>query len=122
MPLRPQRCRRPPIIRVSMPGGLVRSMGSLTPVLRGASLAPVLRGASQHHARASAAGDPGAGEVPGLKGLGPSFLSVDTDGRVIRLDTFSKLLAPGLRLGWISAHPAFIQKIDSAQNISSNYG
>ncbi|MDC0525886.1 hypothetical protein OAO87_02710 [bacterium] len=107
---------------MSMPGGLVRSMDSLTPAVRAGSLTIVLRGASQHHARASAAGDPGAGEVPGLKGLGPSFLSVDTDGRVIRLDTFSKLLAPGLRLGWISSHPAFIQKINSAQNYSSVYG
>ncbi|AGO10957.1 AaceriAFR548Cp [[Ashbya] aceris (nom. inval.)] len=30
-----------------------------------------------------------------------SFLSLDTDGRVLRLDSFSKVLAPGTRLGWI---------------------
>ena len=29
--------------------------------------------------------------VPGLTGLGPSYLSIDTDGRVIRLDSFSKV-------------------------------
>jgi|TARA_B100000524_G_scaffold343915_2_gene240536 DNA-binding transcriptional MocR family regulator len=35
--------------------------------------------------------------LPGLRGLGPSFLSIDSDGRVLRLDSFSKLLAPGFR-------------------------
>ena len=34
------------------------------------------------------------GEVPGLQ-LPPSFLSLDTDGRVIRVDTLSKLMGPG---------------------------
>ncbi|KAL4221056.1 hypothetical protein ACF0H5_019318 [Mactra antiquata] len=32
-----------------------------------------------------------------------SFLSMDVDGRVIRLETFSKTIAPGLRLGYIAA-------------------
>jgi DNA-binding transcriptional MocR family regulator len=41
--------------------------------------------------------------VPILDGLGPSFLSVDTNGIVLRLDTFSKLLAPGFRIGWLTA-------------------
>ncbi|KAJ1766332.1 hypothetical protein GGH19_003302 [Coemansia sp. RSA 1807] len=40
--------------------------------------------------------------------LVPSLLSLDTDGRVIRLDSFSKILAPNLRCGWITA-PAYIQ-------------
>ena len=30
------------------------------------------------------------GGVPGLRGLGPSFLSRDVDGRVLRIDSFSK--------------------------------
>lgn len=38
-----------------------------------------------------------------LKALVPSFLSLDTDGRVIRLDSFSKVVAPGSRVGWITA-------------------
>ena len=46
-----------------------------------------------------------------LDSLVPSYLSVDTDGRVMRLDTFSKTVAPGCRLGWISAQPAFIERI-----------
>ncbi|KAK4217122.1 pyridoxal phosphate-dependent transferase [Rhypophila decipiens] len=45
-----------------------------------------------------------------LDSLQPSFLSVDTDGRVVRLDTFSKTIAPGCRLGWITASPAIIEK------------
>jgi DNA-binding transcriptional MocR family regulator len=57
-------------------------------------------------------GDPLADDVPvpGLdpKRLGPSYLSLDVDGRVVRLDTFSKHVAPGLRIGFVTAHPAFI--------------
>jgi DNA-binding transcriptional MocR family regulator len=48
---------------------------------------------------------------PFLDSLVPSYLHVDTDGRVIRLDTFSKTVAPGCRLGWITAQPLFIEKI-----------
>ncbi|ETN43992.1 uncharacterized protein HMPREF1541_10857 [Cyphellophora europaea CBS 101466] len=48
---------------------------------------------------------------PFLDSLVPSYLSVDTDGRVIRLDTFSKSVAPGCRLGWITAQPAFVEVI-----------
>jgi len=38
-----------------------------------------------------------------LKSLVASFLSLDVDGRVMRFDSFSKVLAPGSRLGWITA-------------------
>ncbi|AHY79189.1 AQG_2a_G0018540.mRNA.1.CDS.1 [Saccharomyces cerevisiae] len=37
-----------------------------------------------------------------LKSLANTFLSLDTEGRVIRMDSFSKVLAPGTRLGWIT--------------------
>lgn len=47
-----------------------------------------------------------------LDSLIPSFLSMDVDGRVIRLDTFSKTVAPGCRLGWITAQPAFIERLE----------
>lgn len=47
---------------------------------------------------------------PFLDSLVPSFLSVDTDGRVIRLDTFSKTVAPGCRLGWITAQPDLVER------------
>lgn len=46
-----------------------------------------------------------------LDSLVPSYLSVDTDGRVVRLDTFSKTVAPGCRLGWITTQPAFCERL-----------
>jgi DNA-binding transcriptional MocR family regulator len=46
-----------------------------------------------------------------IDSLVPSYLSIDTDGRVIRLDTFSKTVAPGCRLGWITAQPVFIERL-----------
>jgi kynurenine/2-aminoadipate aminotransferase len=36
---------------------------------------------------------------------------MDVDGRVVRVDTFAKLLGPGYRLGWASGPPAVIQKL-----------
>ncbi|KAM3474109.1 hypothetical protein MY8738_008058 [Beauveria namnaoensis] len=47
-----------------------------------------------------------------LDSLVPSYLSMDVDGRVVRLDTFSKTIAPGCRLGWITAQPAFIERLE----------
>lgn len=45
-----------------------------------------------------------------LKALVPSYLSMDVDGRVIRLDSVSKTLAPGSRLGWIVGQSALIER------------
>lgn len=39
----------------------------------------------------------------------PAVKSFDSDGRVFYLSTFSKTLTPGLRTGWVVAHPAFIK-------------
>jgi 2-aminoadipate transaminase len=41
----------------------------------------------------------------------PSLKSLDTEGRVIYLGSFSKILAPGLRLGWAVASDDLIQKL-----------
>ncbi|KAJ2143373.1 hypothetical protein GGH19_004185 [Coemansia sp. RSA 1807] len=49
--------------------------------------------------------------LPGITSLVPSLLSLDTDGRVIRLDSFSKVLAPGLRCGWVTAPKYITDKI-----------
>ncbi|KAJ2763622.1 hypothetical protein IWQ56_004788, partial [Coemansia nantahalensis] len=49
--------------------------------------------------------------LPGVTALIPSLLSLDVDGRVIRLDSFSKILAPGLRCGWVTAPKYIAEKI-----------
>jgi DNA-binding transcriptional MocR family regulator len=41
----------------------------------------------------------------------PSLHSLDTQSVVIHLNTFSKALAPGLRLGWLSAAPPIIEQL-----------
>ena len=43
--------------------------------------------------------------------LAPSYLTIDIDGRVISLQTFTKIFAPGCRVGWIVAQPRFIDKL-----------
>ncbi|KAG1755732.1 pyridoxal phosphate-dependent transferase [Suillus lakei] len=43
--------------------------------------------------------------------LTPSFLNFDYEGRVIRLDTFSKTIAPGSRLGWFTCNPLFAERL-----------
>ncbi|KZS93370.1 PLP-dependent transferase [Sistotremastrum niveocremeum HHB9708] len=47
-----------------------------------------------------------------LKGLVPSYLRMDYQGRVIRLDTFSKTIAPGSRLGWFTCNPLFAERFE----------
>ncbi|MEP6730619.1 MAG: PLP-dependent aminotransferase family protein [bacterium] len=41
----------------------------------------------------------------------PPVKSFDTDGRVLLVGTFSKLMAPGLRVGWVAASPALIARL-----------
>jgi aromatic amino acid aminotransferase I len=45
-----------------------------------------------------------------LKSLIPSFLSMDVDGRVMRMDSFSKVIAPGSRIGWITCSEQLIER------------
>ncbi len=45
----------------------------------------------------------------------PSLKSMDTEGRVIYLGTFSKILSPGVRLGWIVAEPGLLAKYNTAK-------
>ncbi|KAF9782205.1 PLP-dependent transferase [Thelephora terrestris] len=46
-----------------------------------------------------------------LRKLVPSYLKFDWQGRVIRLDTFSKTIAPGVRLGWFTCNPTFAENL-----------
>lgn len=41
----------------------------------------------------------------------PTFFSMDTDGRVLRFDSFSKIVSSGLRVGWVTGPRAMIEKI-----------
>mmetsp|Transcript_33094 Transcript_33094/g.72079 ORF Transcript_33094/g.72079 Transcript_33094/m.72079 type:complete len:437 (+) Transcript_33094:41-1351(+) len=58
--------------------------------------------------------DPGAPLTPdcmsGTANFPSCLLSIDVDGRVVRLDSTSKMLAPGFRLGWVTAPKALLEK------------
>ena len=41
----------------------------------------------------------------------PTLKSLDTEGRVVHLGSFSKILAPGLRLGWATASPDILERL-----------
>jgi 2-aminoadipate transaminase len=45
----------------------------------------------------------------------PMIGAMDTEGRVVNLFTFSKILSPGMRLGWVRAHRDVIDKIVQAK-------
>ena len=41
----------------------------------------------------------------------PSFYSMDIEGRVIRFDSFSKIVAPGVRMGYVTGPRPILQKL-----------
>ena len=51
-----------------------------------------------------------AGNEEFLKSLVPTLLSMDVDGRVMRMDSFSKVIAPGTRTGWITASEQIVER------------
>ncbi|MFM9413962.1 PLP-dependent aminotransferase family protein [Peptococcus simiae] len=42
----------------------------------------------------------------------PSLKSLDTEGRVVFMGTFSKVFSPGIRLGWFCAAPEILDKFN----------
>lgn len=49
----------------------------------------------------------------------PALKSLDTKGLVIYLGTFSKILAPGYRLGWVCADDAILSKFNFMEQAAS---
>ena len=41
----------------------------------------------------------------------PSFFSMDTEGRVLRFDSFSKILSSGIRLGFVTGPKPLIERL-----------
>jgi aromatic amino acid aminotransferase I / 2-aminoadipate transaminase len=54
-----------------------------------------------------------------LDRLPPSYLSLDSSGRVLRLDTTSKILAPGLRCGWMTGCAQLVRKFLNHTELSA---
>ncbi|KAL1637191.1 Aromatic/aminoadipate aminotransferase 1 [Neofusicoccum ribis] len=54
-----------------------------------------------------------------LAAIEPSLLSMDTDGRVMRLDSFSKVVAPGSRVGWITASEQIVERYSKHADVST---
>ncbi|OJJ79168.1 uncharacterized protein ASPGLDRAFT_181370 [Aspergillus glaucus CBS 516.65] len=53
-----------------------------------------------------------------VKALVPSYLSIDVDGRVLRMDPFSKIIAPGARMGRVTASEQVIERMVRAHEVS----
>ncbi|KAI1921415.1 Aromatic/aminoadipate aminotransferase 1 [Ophidiomyces ophidiicola] len=76
----------------------------------------------QPYKGANAPQDPApANHTEFLKALIPSFLSMDVDGRVVRLESFSKVLSPGSRVGWVVASAQIIERfLRNAETCTQN--
>lgn len=53
-----------------------------------------------------------------VSALVTSFISLDVDGRVVRLDSFSKVLAPGSRIGWVVAQKPLLERYMRLHEVS----
>ena len=64
-----------------------------------------------YYLQMQAPGTEAPGSVEGfLEGLIPTYLSMDVDGRVLRMDSFSKVVVPGSRMGWITASEQIVER------------
>lgn len=53
-----------------------------------------------------------------LSALVKSFISMDVEGRVLRLDSLSKVLAPGSRIGWIVGQKPLLERFIRLHEVS----
>ncbi|KAL2852012.1 pyridoxal phosphate-dependent transferase [Aspergillus pseudoustus] len=56
-----------------------------------------------------------------LKSLIPSYLSIDVDGRVLRMESFSKVLTPGARTGWIVGSEQILERFSRNCEVSAQH-
>ena len=54
-----------------------------------------------------------------LSALVPSYVNLDVDGRVMRMDSFSKLISPGSRVGWITASEQIVERFVRHTEVST---
>ena len=73
----------------------------------------------QPYASDGPAAPPPANREEFIKSLIPSLLSMDVDGRVMRLDSFSKVIAPGCRCSWITASEQIIERMVRHNEVST---
>ncbi|KAK3331543.1 pyridoxal phosphate-dependent transferase, partial [Apodospora peruviana] len=55
-----------------------------------------------------------------LSSIAPSFVEIDHDGRVLAMQTFTKIFAPGCRVGWVVAQPEFIRKLTLMTDVTTS--
>jgi aromatic amino acid aminotransferase I / 2-aminoadipate transaminase len=54
-----------------------------------------------------------------VESLIPTLVSMDVDGRVMRMDSLSKVVVPGSRLGWITASAQIIERYQRHAEVAS---
>ncbi|KAK9444421.1 Pyridoxal phosphate-dependent transferase, major domain protein [Metarhizium brunneum] len=54
-----------------------------------------------------------------VSSLIPTYVSMDIDGRVLRMDSVSKVLVPGSRLGWVVASEQIIERYQRHAEVAS---
>ncbi|RMZ76113.1 hypothetical protein DV738_g5099, partial [Chaetothyriales sp. CBS 135597] len=54
-----------------------------------------------------------------LRNLVPSYLSLDKSGRVLRMDSFSKIIAPGSRCGWVTGPAQIVERFIRHMEVSA---
>lgn len=56
-----------------------------------------------------------------LNSLVKSYLDIDTEGRVVRLDSYSKVLCPGSRIGWIVAQKEVTERMHRLHEVTVQF-
>lgn len=54
-----------------------------------------------------------------IESLVPSYLSLSTTGNVLRMDSFSKIIAPGSRTGWVTGPANLIERFIRASEVGA---